>query len=178
MQLKYMLKWRDNYEISRSSHQRCSIKQVCLKISRNSQENTCARVSFLLRRFWHRCFPVNFAKCLRTHFLQNTSGRLLLNQPPVYLNVFFNFKTVVSQFTVLLSRFRLGSQNQLDEFCRNIEIFKIQVKLGLNLFQGDLNYTAQKMKFSWDQIRSFLRIWSHLLKKYLMENFIFCAVLE
>ena len=28
-----------------------------------------------------------------------------------------------------------------------------------------------------DQIRSFLRIWSHLLKKSLMENFIFCAVL-
>ena len=27
-----------------------------------------------------------------------------------------------------------------------------------------------------DQIRSLLRIWSHLLKKYLMENFIFCAV--
>ena len=43
--------------------------------------------------------------------------------------------------------------------------------------------TAQKMKFSiknyfskCDQIRSFLRIWSHLLKKSLMENFIFCAV--
>ena len=27
-----------------------------------------------------------------------------------------------------------------------------------------------------DQIRRFLRIWSHLLKKSLMENFIFCAV--
>ena len=27
-----------------------------------------------------------------------------------------------------------------------------------------------------DQIRSFLRIWSHLLKKSFMENFIFCAV--
>ena len=46
------------------------------------------------------------------------------------------------------------------------------------------NYTTQKMKFSikgffnkCDQIRSFLRIWSHLLKKSLMENFIFCAVL-
>ena len=26
------------------------------------------------------------------------------------------------------------------------------------------------------QIRSFLRIWSHLLKKSLIENFIFCAV--
>ena len=29
-----------------------------------------------------------------------------------------------------------------------------------------------------DQIRSFLRIWSHLLKKSMMENFTFCAVLE
>ena len=27
-----------------------------------------------------------------------------------------------------------------------------------------------------DQIRSFLRTWSHLLKKSLIENFIFCAV--
>ena len=30
------------------------------------------------KRPWHRCFPVNFAKFLRTSFLQNTSGRLLL----------------------------------------------------------------------------------------------------
>ena len=43
--------------------------------------------------------------------------------------------------------------------------------------------TAQKMKFSIkdffgkrDQIRSFLQIWSHLLKKSLMENFVFFAV--
>ena len=43
--------------------------------------------------------------------------------------------------------------------------------------------TAQKMTFSikhvlskCDQIRSFLQIWSHLLKKSLTENFIFCAV--
>ena len=28
-----------------------------------------------------------------------------------------------------------------------------------------------------DQIRSLLRIWSHLLKKSLMENFVFCTVL-
>ena len=27
-----------------------------------------------------------------------------------------------------------------------------------------------------DQIRSFLRIWTYLLKKFLMENFIFCEV--
>ena len=48
---------------------------------------------------------------------------------------------------------------------------------------SDYSNTAQKMKFSikdffskCDQIRSFLRIWSHLLKQSLMENFIFCAV--
>ena len=47
------------------------------------------------------------------------------------------------------------------------------------------SYTAQEMKFSikdflrkCDQIRSFLRICSHLLKNSLMENFIFCAVLD
>ena len=45
-------------------------------------------------------------------------------------------------------------------------------------------YTAQQMKFpikdflsKCDQIHSFLLNWSHLLKKSLMENFIFCAVI-
>ena len=31
------------------------------------------------QRLWHRCFPMNFTKFIRTPFLQNTSGRLLLN---------------------------------------------------------------------------------------------------
>ena len=44
-------------------------------------------------------------------------------------------------------------------------------------------FTAQKIKFpitdffnKCDQIRRKLRIWSHLLKKSIMENFIFCVV--
>ena len=44
-------------------------------------------------------------------------------------------------------------------------------------------HTTQKMKFSikdffskYDQIRSYLRISTNLLKESLMENFIFCAV--
>ena len=48
-----------------------------LEISQNSQENTCARIIFnkvadlrpatlLKRRLWHRCFPVNFVKFLKT----------------------------------------------------------------------------------------------------------------
>ena len=56
----------------------------------------------------------------------------------------------------------------------------------LNLVIAHLKeYTAQKMKFSiknffskYEQIRSFLQIWSHLLKKSLMENFIFCPVIR
>ena len=30
-------------------------------------------VTFLKNRLWHSCFPVNFAKFIRTPFLQNTS---------------------------------------------------------------------------------------------------------
>ena len=40
-------------------------------------------------------------------------------------------------------------------------------------------FTAQKMKFFIkDFFSSFQRIWSHLLKKSLIENLIFCAVFE
>ena len=35
-------------------------------------------VTLLKKKFWQRRFPVNFVKFLRTPFLQNTSGRLLL----------------------------------------------------------------------------------------------------
>ena len=47
----------------------------------------------------------------------------------------------------------------------------------------NFSFTAQKVKFSikalfskCDQIHRFLRIWSHLLNKSLMQSFIFCAV--
>ena len=55
------------------------------------------------------------------------------------------------------------------------------VKIWAKYFIGDI--TGQKIKFAikdffskCDQIRRKLRIWSHLLKKSLMENFVFCAV--
>ena len=38
-----------------------------------------APATLLKKRLWHRCFPVNFLNFLRTPFLQNTSGRLLLH---------------------------------------------------------------------------------------------------
>ena len=52
-------------------------KHLCQSISLNKVAGL--RTGTLLKkRLWHRCFPVNFAKFLRTHFLQNKPGRLLL----------------------------------------------------------------------------------------------------
>ena len=77
----------------RSSHQRCSMKKGDLKnFAKFTGKQLCQRFFFnkvaglrsatlLKKRLWHRCFPVNFAKFLRTAFLQNTSGRLLLLKP-------------------------------------------------------------------------------------------------
>ena len=62
--------------------QLASVKKVFLKMSQNSQENTCARISFLItllkKRLWQRCFPVNFAKYLRTPFFIEHLWWLLL----------------------------------------------------------------------------------------------------
>ena len=73
-------------------------KMVLLRVSQNSQENTCARVSFfnkvkhlrpstlLKKKLRHRCFPVNFCEIFKNTFLQNTSGWLLLVLELVYSN--------------------------------------------------------------------------------------------
>ena len=75
--------------LDRSSHQRCSIKKGVLKnFAKFTGKHLCQSFFFnkvaglrpatlLKKRLWHRCFPVNFTKFLRTPFLQNTSGRLL-----------------------------------------------------------------------------------------------------
>ena len=36
--------------------------------------------TLLKKRLWHRCFPVNFVKFLKTLFLRNISGRMLLEK--------------------------------------------------------------------------------------------------
>ena len=69
----------------RSSHQRCSMKKGDLRnITKLTEKHLCQGLFFiaatlLKKRLWHRCFPVNFMKFLRKPFLQNTSGRLLLD---------------------------------------------------------------------------------------------------
>ena len=81
----------ESWHIYRSSCRRCSIKKGVLK---NCQSLFLNKVSlFLIKSLFFfikkealvQVFPVNFAKFLRTRFLQNTSGRLLLYlEPKIY----------------------------------------------------------------------------------------------
>ena len=68
--------------LSRSSHQRCSIKKGVLKsfvkFTAKHQCQSLLPATLLKISVWHRCFPLSFPKVLRTTFLQNTSGQLLL----------------------------------------------------------------------------------------------------
>ena len=73
--------------------------------------------------------------------------------------------------------------NDLSEALECILLNFFNVKLHATQPRSTIYTTAQKMKFTikdffnnCDQIRSFLRIWSCLLNKFLMENFNFCAV--
>ena len=93
---------------TRSSHQRCSIKKGVLRnFTKFTGKHLCQSLFFnkvaglrlatlLKKRLWHRCFPVNFVKFLRTPVLQNTSGRLLL------LHLFF--QSWVQSATVLIQK--------------------------------------------------------------------------
>ena len=49
----------------------------CKKVLLENSQNTCARDFFLLKHL-HRCFPVNFAKFLRTPFFTKHLRWLLL----------------------------------------------------------------------------------------------------
>ena len=74
------------------NHKKQKQPEVFCEISQNSEENTCARVSFLIKlqildlKLYLKkdcgtgVQPVSFVKFLRTPFLQNTSGRMLLKK--------------------------------------------------------------------------------------------------
>ena len=48
-------------------------------VLRNFTKLCLSPATLLKKRLWHRCFPLDFAKFVRTPFLQNNSGRLLLS---------------------------------------------------------------------------------------------------
>ena len=84
--IRKRLQYCDVYKSTRSSHQRYSIiKGVLINYAKFTGKHLCqilflnkvaapTSATLLRKRPWHRCFPVNFAKFIRTPFLQNTSG--------------------------------------------------------------------------------------------------------
>ena len=106
-----------------------------------------------------------------------------------YLSTFYIFdckkNSSIRYFQGLLLRFSSIYSNPLDTGYKLKVMWRSEDVLDISwMFCVSSIYTAQKMKFSikdffskCDQICSFLQIWSDLLKKSLLENFIFCAVL-
>ena len=77
--------------VLRSSPQRCSMKKVVLRnFAKFTGKHLCQSFFFnkvaglrpatsLKKRLWHRCFPVNFVKFLRTTFFIEHLWWLLLS---------------------------------------------------------------------------------------------------
>ena len=116
-----------------------------LEISQNSQENTCATVSFLIKlqakvcnfiekRLWHRCFPVTFTKFLRTPFL---TEHLFYRPRPgdcFWIKVFkgVDFKRFRSQ------TYLYGNQNYHSSINRLIIISTIEYLISTERFKCSL----------------------------------------
>ena len=142
----------------KSSHRKCSL--VFLEISKNSQENTRARVSFLIKlqetpaqvsfliklqaqpatlskkSLWHRCFPVNFANFLRAPYLKNTSGRLL----------FTNYSSAAILFPGLIPQYRNDQNSWWSALSQDY----------LNLLQRPLSHMHHRMFYGSSRRISFL----------------------
>ena len=125
------------YEKPEARSQRCSVKKVFLKNSQHSQENTFARVLFrkvaglrtvtlLKNRLWHRCFPVSFAKFLRTPFFQNTYGRVLLKTKEKILNKLPPTSSTIHRHSLRSHYFVYLSSNILDSCSKTFQPAKYE----------------------------------------------------
>ena len=94
--------------ISISSRRRCSVKKGVLRnFAKFTGKHLCQSLFFnkvadlgpatlLKKRLWHRYFPANFAKFLRTLFLQKTSGWLLLNLRCLLISIYHVSESFIS----------------------------------------------------------------------------------
>ena len=92
-------------------------KQWFLKISQKSQENTCARVSFLKKSFrlrpatwlkkrlWHSCFPRNFGKFSGTLFWKTPLDNCFWFSEFYYMTNLHNNLSTENKIIVLLKDF-------------------------------------------------------------------------
>ena len=116
----------------RSSHQRCFVRKSVLRnFAKFTGKHLCQGLFFnkhlrpqpatlLKKRLWHSCFLVNFAKFLRTSFLQKTSGRLFLKRSPISITAFYHLvidqKVIENLVTRLVPQFRSSGKVELSIF--------------------------------------------------------------
>ena len=110
--------------------QRCSVKNMFLKISQNSQENACARASFLIKLHVqtcnfikkdtlvpYKCFLVNFAIFLRTpFFIEHLWWLLLLPLQWQLQTVEDTFKSTMIQIWKSMNIFVLPWKQYVEDF--------------------------------------------------------------
>ena len=111
---------------------RSVLKIVILKISQNSQENTCQYQSLIFNKvvgLSHKCFPVNFVKFSRVPFSTEHLWWLLLKLNLFLVFIFNNSK---------LKKIRLSENNIKNMF----SLFRIETEIENPLF----NYKRYKEK--------------------------------
>ena len=80
------------FEFSEAVGQRCSVKKVFLEISQNSQENTCARISFFIKLQADACNFIKketLAQVLSCEFCEISKNTFSYRTPPVAASEFF-----------------------------------------------------------------------------------------
>ena len=116
-----------------------------LKISQNSQENTCSRVSVLIKsnfvkiEILAQVFPCEFCEISKNTFLQNTSGRLLLlnwKRFSFISSFLYQWRWLMDQVFNLLSAKPTKWPNKLKQSVENLptnclSVFDRFVKLAL-----------------------------------------------
>ena len=114
----------------RSSHQRCTVKKVLLKISQNSQENTCARVSFLIKLQAEACNFIKketLAQVFSCEFCEIFKNTFFRRTPLVAASVTINMK--------LHSMFRVVKRIQQISLITYVCLTQYALKLLSDLFK-------------------------------------------
>ena len=124
-----------------------------------------ALATSLKKRDWHRCFPVNFTKFLKTPFLQDTSRRLLLS-----------ISTLPFLIKVIEKLFDKMTNNLLDE---NKVLHKYQSQIPENHSNDMKRYwknliTTFQLKWYWRTCRSCLTLQNIIFSEITAK---FCSLL-
>ena len=104
---------------------RCSVKEAFSEISQNSQENTCARVSFLIKLQASGSISNNLEQFIRSHLALDqrkkiSAYRISLSEIFAYVEQIFRS---YEQFPLVISNFSQNFQNFSCNFFSQISLF-------------------------------------------------------